>query len=122
MHIDQAIEKAREIGTEHGTAAASWVTDGNTDPETYRRLLAGIEDGDPEIMDELPHADLSGEWADGYTPRQLVEDCDLDADEVEAEDGTRLISVETELCDAYEEAFSVAVEAEIVRACRYQLT
>jgi hypothetical protein len=45
--------------------AASWVFDGNTDTDTYRRVLAGIEDGDPEIMDALPFLDWSGQWADG---------------------------------------------------------
>jgi hypothetical protein len=45
--------------------AASWLFDGNTDAETYRRFRAGLEDGDPEIMDALPTVDWSGQWADG---------------------------------------------------------
>jgi hypothetical protein len=62
-------EELRSIITERveemAKNAASWVFDGNTEDATYRRVLKGIEDGDPEIMDALPCVDWSGQWADG---------------------------------------------------------
>lgn len=81
----EAIAKASEIGTEHGTNAA----------------------------------DLSGQWADGYTPQALALDCA--PDNGYGPDSLERDALFSELCDAYEEAFTRAVEAEIVRVCRYQL-
>lgn len=52
----------QQQGYEHGKRAGSWVFDGNTTEETYRRIVAGYDAGDPEIMDLCP-APLSGEWA-----------------------------------------------------------
>ena len=49
-------------GYERGKSAGSWVFDGNTKDETYRWVLAGYDDSDPEVMDLCP-APLSGEWA-----------------------------------------------------------
>lgn len=37
--------------------AACWLLDGNTDEEAYRRVLKGIEDGDPRVLDSLPWLD-----------------------------------------------------------------
>jgi hypothetical protein len=52
----------RSAGYEYGKAKGSWVFDGNTDEATYRRILDGFEDGDPEVLDIQP-SPLSGEWA-----------------------------------------------------------
>jgi hypothetical protein len=41
--------------------AARWYLDGNTDEETYRRVLKGIEDGDPRVLDSLPWLDLDND-------------------------------------------------------------
>ena len=57
---DNHTHYAADIGRSHGTAAARQAFDGNTDDETYRRVLAGIEDGDPEILDAYRVPDLSG--------------------------------------------------------------
>ncbi len=56
-----------DAGKEHGEAAGSWVIDGNTTDETARYLLKGIANGDPEVMDMMPHP-LSGEWAGESMP------------------------------------------------------
>ena len=51
-----------KLGHERGAAAGSWVIDGNTSDDVLRRIVAGYDEGDPEIMDLAP-APLSGEWA-----------------------------------------------------------
>jgi hypothetical protein len=117
---DEAITKAAEIGREHGTNAASWFFDGNTATEYYRSTLRALEAGDPMVYDQMPAPDLSGEWADGYSVRQLGEDTDS-AYLVNRDDPDEGTDVPCEVVDAYEFAFSEAVEAEIVRVCRYQL-
>jgi hypothetical protein len=71
--ITTALRRAHELGSEAGEAAGSWIIDGNTSRETARRILQGIEDGDPEIMDMQP-APLSGEWADSPTPDDILEE------------------------------------------------
>lgn len=38
---------AGKLGRDAGKAAASWTFDGSTPEGTYRRVLRGIEDGDP---------------------------------------------------------------------------
>jgi hypothetical protein len=103
--------KAREIGREHGKSAASWYFD-RTDPG-YRelvKLLRDLEDGDPETMDTLPHADLSGEMADGYTPARLAEDVDMTLPF-----GDDWDEALTELCDEYSDAFGEASQDEIYK-------
>lgn len=119
MDMDQAIAKAEEIGAEHGKAAASWFEVG-TDYNARAILDRGLLDVfDPETV---PAPDLSGEWADGYLPRDLFEDATgLDAHLEATWDQDAYQDVLTELCDAYELAFSTAVEAEITRVCQYQL-
>jgi hypothetical protein len=92
-----------DMGTEAGQARASWVFDGNTDAETYARVLQGIEDGDPEIMDALSVSPLSGEWA-GESMTEILGDDYTDED-----------------ADEYEQAFQDVYWAEIERVCRYQV-
>ncbi len=67
-YSDAVEAAAKELGGEAGRAAASWVFDGNTTTEEYARVLFGIEDGDPEVLDALPSPDLSGQWAGASTP------------------------------------------------------
>jgi hypothetical protein len=59
---------------ENGKAAASWIFDGNTTQAEYARVLKGIEDGDPEVMDAYREPDLSGEFAGDYSEDQLMAD------------------------------------------------
>ena len=110
---DHAIAKAAEIGAEHGHNAATWFETDNP-----AAILQMLEDGDPIVYASLPQPDLSGQWADGYTPAQLSADTDMYV----AYDGSEPDEALSELCDAYEEAFSMAVEAEVGRVCRYHLT
>lgn len=97
--------EAEAIGREHGRNAASWY---EVDEEATDRFLQGIEDGDPEILDTLPTADLSGEWADGYTTRQLLADLGLD------EDAEGVQDAESDLADAYADAFNAEAERAVV--------
>lgn len=105
--------KAVKIGADHGKAAASSVFDGNTSNETYRRYLQGIEAGDPEIMDALPQHGLSGEWADGFSARDLELELGINPADEGDDFGT--------VCDAYEEAFDTAVQDEITRVAKYHV-
>lgn len=106
--------RAAKIGREHGRNAAGWWEQdaiggratGDVRPAALR-TLSGIEDGDPEILDSLPGPDLSGQWADGYSSRDLYTELSVDGID---DDGS--------LCDAYEMAFSEAVHDEIARMCR----
>jgi hypothetical protein len=79
MH-DDLTDRAAAIGRDNGRAAATWVFDGNTSEETCRRLLAGIESCDPEILDAYRVPDLSGEYAGDYTEDDLAAELDLDRD------------------------------------------
>lgn len=120
---DLWLARATEIGREHGENAAAWweqdAIGGRASGDVTaaaRRVLAGIEDCDPMILDNLPAPDLSGEWAGGYTPDRLYEDCDVDAASLEA-----ALNLDNELCDAYDVAFGEACDAAIVKACRLVL-
>jgi hypothetical protein len=68
-----------EMGADAGAAAGSWVEIEGNDQAV--RILVGIEDCDPEVMDMMP-APLSGEWAgesltelglDGATEQELAD-------------------------------------------------
>ena len=78
---------------------------------TARWALAGISDGDGVVTDSFPSPDLSGEWADGYTPRRLADELGI------RDDDDSLDS----LCDSYCDAFEQACQDEIERQCRFLL-
>ena len=113
-----ALEIAAQRGTADGKAAASWCYDGNTPREWYARILQGIADGDPMVEDMIPRADLSGEWADTLTGPQLVAESISEAHE--PDDPDHYADSFSEICRAYEQAFSDAAQDEIARAARYQ--
>jgi hypothetical protein len=109
---DAIIARAEALGAEHGSAAGSWVIDGNTTAETAQGIVRGYEDGDPMVMDMQP-APLSGEWADSMTPQELIheltgEEYDLHSDEF----------VKDAACDAYEHAYSQAYWDQVVSDAR----
>lgn len=123
-HYEAALAAAIDIGKDEGMSAASWVFDGNTTDDTYRRVLAGIEEGDPEVLDTLPSADLSGQWADGRTPHTLLEDIasTISDDDTHITAEMLLGDVTTSaLCDAYEDAFNDAVCDAIAATARKML-
>jgi hypothetical protein len=108
-------ERARIIGTEHGRIAAGWWEQNaiggratRVDRLAVQRIIDGIEDGDPEILDSIPHANLSGEWADGYSSQDLQDELGYSSDDCWE-------------CDEYELAFNDAVESEVSRLCREYL-
>ena len=47
------IAHAEELGRDAGQAAASRVFDGDTPVDAYRRVLRGIEEGDPAVLDAI---------------------------------------------------------------------
>jgi hypothetical protein len=114
-----------ERGTEHGTAAASWVFDGNTTTATFERYAQGLADGDPEVLDQLPHADLSGEWADRYSSVDLEHDLGSllsnHDDTIPEESIPDWHALAEAACMAYEAAFSDIVVDEVERMCNAAL-
>ncbi len=115
MRTREIMRRARRDGRTAGENAASWVFDGNTARETYERVLRGIENGDPEILDAFRTPSLSGEYADDPTPRTLAEAYDID--ERCDPDGTLL----DEACTEWEGAASQAFWFTLERECRRQL-
>ena len=109
MRTRDAIRQAKKDGREAGINAASWCYDGNTNPEWYAKVLRGIENGDPEILDGFRTPNLSGEMADDPTPRSLAEDYGIGEDRSDVLD---------EICSAWEDAASMAFWDEIERICR----
>jgi hypothetical protein len=111
LNVDELLERAEEEGYERGKAAGSWLLDGNSTEDAARRLLEGIEEGDPEVLDELPSAPLSGEYADNPLPRDVLDALEVDEDADHAEDVLR----------AYEDGFSRGVTDEALRSARVML-
>lgn len=126
--FERACEYARKLGEEEGRNAAAWweqdaiggrVTSG--EEETATRVLQGLEDGDPEILDALPFPDLSGEWAERMTGPELVTQA-LESVGLVGGDPSHLLEWDNEICDAYELAFSQAAQDAITEACRSVLS
>ncbi len=106
--VPNIVEQAEQEGYERGKAAGSWLLDGNSTAEAARRLLDGIEEGDPEILNQLPTSPLSREWADAPLPRDLLESVGMGEDDDDAED----------VLSAYENAYSRGVSDEAVLSAR----
>jgi hypothetical protein len=102
-------ERMEALGRECGTAAGSWLLDGNSSEAEARALLEGIEAGDPATMDALPSAPLSGEWADGLTAAGVLEEAGIEPDSAEHE---------SELVDAFEAGYTQGVADEACRLAR----
>src|SRR5262245_9018693 len=112
--MTDAIQEARTIGQNAAKAAASWVCDGNTDPEHIRRLLQMLADGDPESEHYLPaQPDLSGQWADDPTALSLARD-------VTGEEDPEPETIDA-IADAFEEAVSETFEPACERVLRRAL-
>lgn len=78
MEMKEYLEKARKLGQQHGKNAAGWVFYGDTSLETYARFLAGIQEGDPQVMDSVREPSFSGEYSDEYSETDLAEDLGFD--------------------------------------------
>jgi hypothetical protein len=105
---DAFIAEATRIGRLHGRNAASWV---EIDAGNAGKILAGIEDCDPAILDSFREPSLSGEYAGDYGDRDLAADLDI------AEDSDALDDAASAYLDAASAAFWEAVET----SCRAQL-
>lgn len=114
MRKREILRQAKRDGAEAGKNMASWALDDNTE-ETYRYILKGIEDGDPEVLDTFNTPNLSGEFAGDPTPQSLAESYGIT--EERDPEGYLLDSV----CTLWEDAASSAFWAEIERICRFQL-
>jgi len=103
-HKETYEDQAREIGTEHGRNAASWV---ELDEETAEQI-----DRTGDVLTTVdPSSPLSGEWADGYTIDGLLDDVGFpEAHRVEAGGG-----IEADITDAYEDAYWQAFEYGVER-------
>jgi hypothetical protein len=117
-HIAAATKKAASIGGQHGINAADWycqeIMGGRAPGDaavTARKILAGIDDGDPAVLDSLPFADLSGEQADALTVAGLLADVDLAGFDIAG-------MVAEEVADAYEDAFRTAAVDTVERIAR----
>lgn len=108
---------AREFGKEKGTSAAQWAFDGNSPESQYRRVLAGIEVGDPEIMGMMTEP-LSGEWADGLTLNDVYRAAGLSNDE---ESDWESPEQYQEVLDAFEEGYATGYWEAIEAICRAYL-
>jgi hypothetical protein len=101
---------AKEAGAAHGRGAASWY---EISEDNAAAILKGIENGDPAVLDTLPCAPLSGEWAGEPTPSSVLADIGAPASLDDAERNA--------LLDAYETAFLDESASEIERRARYYL-
>jgi hypothetical protein len=117
INDDELETRAASMGREHGINAASWVFDGNTTGETYRTVLHGIEDGDPAVYDMFREPNLSGEFADDYSIRDLQSDLGIEIDWTrdDTQEASELLD---ECANAYADAASEAFWHEIERLAR----
>jgi hypothetical protein len=108
---------ATSYGHDAGKSAASWVFDGNTTDETYRRFLALSDDGDPALSDEFGNGSgwLSGEFADTTLPADLIGMCGIETDD----DGDPNEHDWDACMTAYEDAAEAAYWAELERVARF---
>jgi hypothetical protein len=109
--------EAYELGVKAAIAAASWVIDGNTPQDHIARMVAWLDDGDPWAYDYLPAMpDLSGEWADGPTPRSLY--AEIIGDERDEDNDPHPGELEDEIADAWEAGVSDTFQPECERILR----
>ena len=66
------VAQAEELGRDAGTAAASRVFDGSTPQDAYRRVLRGIDQGDPAVLDAIEPPAIGP--AAGYDQDDLARD------------------------------------------------
>ena len=118
MRTREILRNAKREGKRAGINAAGWAFMPGRDRDsigTARRILAGIEDGDPAILDAFRTPDLSGEFSGDPTPRSLAEDCGLDEDDPRSE------WLQDKIANAWEDAASSSFWTSLERACRAEL-
>lgn len=93
-------------GYTDGRSAGSWIV-GNQ--QEAQKLVNGIMNGDPEIMDELPSPRLGGEFADDSTWTDIyVEITGIDPQDFEDDDPNN-----SDMYDAYTGKFGEGVQDQI---------
>jgi hypothetical protein len=120
--IADATDAAEDLGADQGRTAAAWWQQeaigaratGDT-TAIARRVLAGLDDCDPEILDQLPTADLSGTHAEGLTVTSLLVELDATGLDPTSEAAQAIAEV-------YGDAHDDAAHTAIADACRAQLT
>ena len=101
--------EARKIGTELGTNAASWV---ELDEQTAQKINEDPYEGLADFFSGP--GPLSGEWADGYSVDQLLEDVGSEPyTEAQLDDSENY--QRDYIANAYEEAYWQAFETEVLR-------
>ena len=70
------VAAAEELGRDAGKAAASWVFDGSTPEDAYQRVLRGIEEGDPAVLDAIEPPAIGP--AAGYDQDDLARDLGIE--------------------------------------------
>jgi hypothetical protein len=116
--IADATDAAEDLGADHGRTAAAWWQQeaigaratGDT-TAIARRVLARLDDCDPEILDQLPTADLSGTHADALSLPSLL--ATVDAEGLDPT-STAAQSIADAYCDAHDGDAASAIAA----ACR----
>lgn len=119
--VDTAVHRARELGKQHGSNAAGWwiqdaLTKNQHSAEQARTILRMEENCEAQF----PTADLSGQWAEGPLPQDVLTHAfgtggwDSYSPEYKAE-------VDNEALNAYEQAFNDAARDECLNACRNEL-
>lgn len=123
VHPESATAKAREVGREHAKNAAAWWQQGalggratGDSAAVARRVLQGLDDGDPAIIDMLPGP------VEGYTATELPVDSGWPEPLLEhRSDHARWDAAQPAIADAYTTAFIDEVWASVTQACRSEL-
>lgn len=111
------IQAARDLGAEHATSAATWITDGNDTDDSRRAKLRTIENDGIGAVICAPN--LSYEWADDLSPHRLYGEITGRSHEDRiAEDEDSDGEIMNALCDAYERGVSEVFEDACVRELR----
>jgi len=100
---------AENWGREAGSNAAEWaIVPDRMSKEDMLRMIAGIEAGDPKVMDAFNVPNLSGEYADGEDEETLADKLGIkDEDELQVS------------CDAWENGSTAAFWEKVGDVLRY---
>jgi len=121
--VKKILRDAYEEGVDTGRSAAGWYiqdtlggrASGDT-KETARMLRKQMDDGDPALYDSVQLPDLSGEYADGPTPRSLAEEYGIGEDN----DPDNIIL--DDICSEWEEGVNTGFWAEVDEAVNMELS
>ena len=98
------------LGRAAGRAAGEWAIAPERLPRAEMlRILQGIVDGDPAVMDAYVPPNLSGTYAGEWTPEKLAEILEISEEDVEFD----------VYCDTWETAAQTAFWGEIERILLY---